>query len=637
MDFALFLLIFLAFHNSGQLLLNKICGLKFLDPGEAVLFSTALGSIVFSGIMTVLVFSGFINSAVCWSILVVFLVLGWKNLLHLKKLLNVFNSPRSQPVEDGGLRSLTQSFLGLLVLLSIGSAFAPAFANDALVYHLAVPKAFLQAGGLVHLPNNIYSLFPQQIEMLYLFALALGSDSLAQLTGLGIVFLLLFALWQYSKKNIHKNYAWLTPLIFISTPTFFSVASSAYVDLQAAAYVFLAFYSWKNGCDQKQPGWFFLMTLFAGAAIATKLTTVIILPLAFLGLALHGRTHKNLKQTVSQCLILIFGSLLILSPWLARNYFFTGNPVAPFFMNIFGGENAINWDVVRSQMQFQYYSSLGMGHSFLDFLLLPINLTFFSEAHSLKFDGHIGIVYLLLIPALLGLDRKSIPLAIVFSVLLIFWFMQTQYIRLLAPAFAFLSVLLVTGLTQLFQKNKIGKKEKLFLTSILTLGLLFNTSIIMKEWFRVDPLSYILKKESREQYLTRQVKAFPSYQDANEMLTEKDKVLLVYMGNLGYLMDRPFFSDTFFEDHTLTKIIDKGVYAADILNRLKVRGITHVLFNFHYIFGKDSVLTMGERAIFKNLLIKHGEQLSAKNGFLLYRFMLDSQSENQKQSIPLNH
>ncbi len=178
---------------------------------------------------------------------------------------------------------------------------------------------------------------------------------------------------------------------------------------------------------------------------------------------------------------------------------------------------------------------------------------------------------MLLIPVLLGLDRKSIPLAIVFSVLLIFWFMQAQYIRLLAPAFAFLSVLLVTGLTQLFQKSKIGKKEKLFLTSILALGLLFNTSIIMKEWFRIDPLSYILKKETREQYLARQVKAFPSYQDANEMLTKKDKVLLVHMGNLGYLMDRPFFSDTFFENHTLTKIIDKGVYAADILNRLKVR------------------------------------------------------------------
>ena len=473
--------------------------------------------------------------------------------------------------------------------------------------------------------------------MLYLFALALGSDSLAQLTGLGIVFLLLFALWQYSKENIHKNYAWLTPLIFISTPTFFSVASSAYVDLQAAAYVFLAFYSWQNGCDQKQPRWFFLMTLFAGAAIASNLTTIIILPLAFLGLAWYGRTHKNLKQAVNQCLIMTLGTLLILSPWLLRNYFFTGNPVAPFFMNIFGGENAMNWDVIRSQMQLQYYSSIGMGHSFLDFLSLPINLTFFSEPHSLKFEGQIGILYLLLSPALFGLDRKSIPLAIVFSVLLIFWFMQTQYIRLLAPAFAFLSVLLVAGLAHLFQNTKIGKKEQLFLTLILALGLLFNTSLIMKEWFRIDPLSYILKKESRVQYLTRQVRAFPSYQDANEMLTEKDKVLLIHMGNLGYLMDRPFFSDTFFEDHTLTKIIDKGVYAADILNRLKVQGITHVLFNYHYIFGENSVLTLGERAIFKNLLKKHGEQLSSKNGFLLYRFMLDSESGNQTQPLSLNH
>lgn len=637
MDLALFLLIFLAFHNSGQLFAKKLSGLKFSGPSEAVLFSAALGSIIFSGIMSALVFSGWINSTICWSLLGVFLVVGWKNLFYLKTALNVFSNPGLPLTEDAGLKNMTQSFLGLLVLLSIGSALGPAFGTDALVYHLAAPKAFLQAGGLVNLPNNIYSFFPQQIEMLYLFALALGSDSLAQLTGLGIVFLLLFSLWQYSRQHIDDNYAWLTPLVFISTPTFFTVASSAYVDLQSAAYVFLAFYSWENGCKRKQSGWFLLMTLFAGAAVATKLTTVIILPLAFLGLALHGRNHKNSKQTVNQCLMLVLGSLLILSPWLARNYFFTGNPVAPFFMNIFGGDNGINWDITRSQMQFQYYSSFGMGHGILDFLSLPINLTFFSEPNSLKFDGQIGILYLLLFPALLGLNRKSLPAVIVLSTLLVFWFMQTQYIRLLAPAFTFLAVLLVTGLSQLFKKNKIGKKEKLFLTAILALGLLFNTSIIMKEWFRIDPLSYILKKESREQFLTRQIRAYPSYQDTNELLTDNDKVLLVYMRNLGYLMDRPFFSDTFFEAHTLTEIIDKGIYAADILNRLKTRGITHVLFNYDFVFGKDSALTIGERAIFKNLLIQNGEQLSAKNGFLLYRFMLDSETGNQTLSIPLNH
>ena len=594
MDFIFFLLIILAFYNSGQILTSK---LKFSGPGEAFLFSTALGSILISAIITALVFSGGISSAVCWVILGVFLLVGWKNLLHLKQALNIFIS--QQPMEEDGLKNMAQSFLGLLVLLSIGLALAPAFAIDALVYHLAVPKAFLQAGGLVNLPNNIYSFFPQQIEMLYLFALALGSDSLAQLTGLGVVFLLLFALWQYSKQKVGESYAWLTPLIFISTPTFFSMASSAYIDLQAAAYVFLAFYSWENGCTRKQPAWFFLMTLFTGAAVATQFTTIIILPLAFLGLAIHGRSHKNTRQTAGQCLVLVLGSLLMLSPWLARNYFFTGNPLF-----------------------------------FIDFLSLPINLTFFSELHSLSFDGQIGILYLLLLPALLGLRRESHPAVIVFLVLLVFWFVQTQTIRLLAPAFAFLSVLMVSGLKQLFQQNSIGKSEKFFLTTVLALGLLFNTSLIIKEWFRIEPLSYLLNKEDREQFLTRQIPAYPTYQDANKILTEKDRVMLIDMKNLGYLMNQPFYNDAFAQ--TLTEIIDKGVYAADIANRLQTRGINYALFNFYYVFGKNSALTFGEKAIFKNFLIQHGKQLSAKNGFLLYRFMLDSKAGNQNKNSGFN-
>jgi len=635
MDFALFLLIFLAFFTSGQLLTKRLLGLKFSDSVEAFLFSTAVGSIFFSALVTVLVFAGWINSTVCWSILGASLLIGWKNLLHLKGVLNIFQGTAAQ--RHAGLKNLAQSFLALLAFLSIGLAMAPAFATDALVYHLAVPKVFLHAEGLVNLPDNIYSFFPQQIEMLYLFALALGTESLAQLTGLGIVFLLLLSLWHYSSKKMEDSYAWLTPLIFFSTPTFFSLAASAYVELQAATYIFLGFYCWENGCKRKQTRWFILMTLLAGAAVTTKLTSVIILPLALLGLAIHGRTQKNVNQTAIQCLILALGALLIISPWLARNYFFTGNPLAPFFMNIFGGESGMNWDVTRSQMQLKYYLSFGMGHGILDFLSLPINLTFFSELNSLKFDGKIGILYLLLLPALLGLDRKNLPAIIVFSVLLVFWFLQMQSIRLLAPALVFLSFLMISGLEQIFIKYRSGKIEKFFLTAILALGILFNTSAIIKEWFHVNPLSFLLKKETREQFLTRQIKAYPSYDDANKFLTEKDKVLMVHMGNLGYLMNRPFLSDTFIESHTLSEIIDKGVYAADIINRLKARGITHVLFDFNYVFGKDSKLTIGERAIFKNFLIKHGEQLSAKNGFLLYRFMLDSKTEKQTELIPLNH
>ena len=63
-----------------------------------------------------------------------------------------------------------------------------------------------------------------------------------------------------------------------------------------------------------------------------------------------------------------------LVPWWARNFHYTGNPVAPFFMQIFGGEDGINWDSHRSALQFQYYQSFGMGRGLMDFLLLPVNL-----------------------------------------------------------------------------------------------------------------------------------------------------------------------------------------------------------------------------------------------------------------------
>jgi len=83
-DFALFLLILLAFYNAGQLLTKIISGLKFSGPAESILFSTAFGSLIFSGIMTVLVFSGWFYREACWTLLGICLILGWKNIAYLK-------------------------------------------------------------------------------------------------------------------------------------------------------------------------------------------------------------------------------------------------------------------------------------------------------------------------------------------------------------------------------------------------------------------------------------------------------------------------------------------------------------------------------------------------------------------------
>jgi hypothetical protein len=639
MDVILFLLIMLAFLSVGKAVTRKVWHLDFTSLTEELVFSSALGSIIASVMVIGLLFIGQASSSACWALLIILLAPGLGFLKDFRQW-KFKASPIFFPLSP--LKTSVQIVLGILIFLSLSLALAPAFATDALVYHLAVPKAYLEAGGIINLPNNVFSFYPQHTEMLYLFALAIGTDHLAQLTGLGIVFLLLIALHQYYRQQGSATYALLVPTVFLSTPAFFTVAYSAYVDLQAATYTFMAFYAWENWKSRKQTGWFYMMVLFVGTALATKLTAVIALPIAFLGVAL--KNNSSPKKVLGQCFLLVLGALLFMLPWWGKNYFFTGNPFAPFFMQLFRGEQGMNWDLERSLQHFQYFSSYGMGHGILDFLLLPINLTFFGQPHSLRFDGQVGILYFLLLPALYGLRRQSMPMVITFLIFMVFWFTQTQQARLLGTPFAFLLILSIKGLEEWFssEPDKVDKQGKNFLLAVMVFGLLFNTSLIAKIWAQIQPLPYIFQKESRDPFLMRQLKSYPVYLSANHLVDRDEKILLVYMRNFGFLMDKPFFSDSVFENHTLKEIIDEEVYAGDIINRLKSMGITHILFNHKFVFGKNSAFSPGEKGILKNFLSRHAQRILVKNEFFLYRFVLDLELGNPNNtsgliSIPMNH
>ncbi|GIS85032.1 MAG: hypothetical protein CM1200mP16_13320 [Nitrospina sp.] len=129
-------------------------------------------------------------------------------------------------------------------------------------------------------------------------------------------------------KKVGDSYAWLTPLIFFSTPTFFSLPLPLLSNYKQLLIYFWVSTAGKTDANENN-SWFILMTLFAGAAVTTKLTSIIILPLALIGLTIHGRSHKNVNQTAIQCL----------NPdWVPtnnfslarRNYFFTAILWHPF-------------------------------------------------------------------------------------------------------------------------------------------------------------------------------------------------------------------------------------------------------------------------------------------------------------------
>jgi hypothetical protein len=634
MDLLLFTIIFLAFFLAGETLASfwKPVYSHFL---ERLVFHTLLGLVVVALLTTALAFAGGIYPATGWIIVgVIFLVSAktWPHQLHEASgfwpaVRNFWSGERP----DRSFHKFNVYVLTVLVVLALILALAPPVKTDALVYHLAIPKAYLDHHGIVNLPNNMYSFFPLLFEMVFLFAMTFGVESLPALCGLGMAFLLLMGLGVYFRQYLSPRLAWFVPVLFFSTPTFFEISASAYIDLALAGFMFFTFYAWDRWRETRLPFWFFYMALFAGAAWATKLTGLIALPLVVLGIAWEGKKDNNPAQVLKHIVIFSGIVFLFMAPWWIRNYIYTGNPFLPLLMQFLGGEDRVNWDPNRALLFDHYVKLFGMGRGLWDLVLLPYNLTFHSQPHTLKFDGQIGIVFFMLIPALIaGLWKPRPPrwmaLSICFAVLMLFWFVYFQYVRFLAPAFTALTLLAVAGLEKITRpKSEDGSTSgwlSQLLLGVVACGVLFNLYLIWGIWQETAPGKYVAGKETRDQYLARNVPRYPMYQAMNRLNPEA-RVLWVYMRNLGYLAERSFHSDSVFEAHTLQTLLSQDASPDGLRRQLKSLGISHLMFDRNYMFGKKAAFSPDHQSALNRFLKTRARLLEQTDNFFLYRLVLD--------------
>ena len=178
----------------------------------------------------------------------------------------VWNNERTNPL----FHKFNISVLAFLILLALILAMAPPVKTDALVYHLAIPKAYLENHGIINLPNSMYSFFPLLFEMIFLFAMTFGVESLPALCGLGMTFLLLTGLGVFFHQYISPRLAWFVPVLFFSTPTFLEISASAYIDLSLAGFMFFTFYAWGPVAGNPSPLLVFLYGLVCGRCLGNQ-------------------------------------------------------------------------------------------------------------------------------------------------------------------------------------------------------------------------------------------------------------------------------------------------------------------------------------------------------------------------------
>ncbi len=633
---------------TGFRILNRMPG-DSGGPGERTVYEVAIGAGVLIGAMFLLGILGlYRHGLLAAGGLLCFLALGSHG-RFVASIRERWTKAAHDVAASGGMQGHDR-FLALLLVLVGGMTFlnslAPATAQDALVYHLAVPAKYIERGGIVYIPESFFAQFPGNMEMLFTLALLLRGDALAG------AYHWLFAAASVAAvailgRRIGGTFrsALAAAAIFGTVPSAALIAGWAYVDLAvvffclASTLAFLRWWDRGEASPASLPGaeassaprarWLALAAVFAGLAAGCKYTGGAHALFLVFAVFFEGGARKRLffpvvRNTAAAAAV----TAAVASPWWIKNAVWTGNPLFPFFYGVLGGRQ---WDADRADVLGRFLENWGGDPGgILGLLSLPWTITmsgrFFSIEH---FDGMIGPVFLLGAPFVLaglfkyvpsGAARRGLRIALGFAVAhALLWIVLSRQVRFLLPALA-LGAALIGGCIWLAAFPR--RWQRLVHGSFLA-GLSANVVLIAAHFAAHNPIPVVMGMESESTYLRREIPGgdYPVFEAVERALPEESKVLFGATGNPGFLCKRPYHSDPIFENWTLDHVLAAGATATGVRDELARRGFTHILFRWDLVFdptGKRSEIPMARQMLLADFLNRHARQVTSAGGTFLY-------------------
>ncbi len=239
--------------------------------------------------------------------------------------------------------------LGLVIVAACAteSAF-----YDQLHYHLAFPYQWLRAGGIVTFPRQAYSFLPQNLGLLYVWALSAGGAVAAQAVHAFCGVLAALGAARLAVRLVpcarREAAGWWAAALLATSPMVLLTATWAASDLGVAAFGAAAFLcavraTEVDGFDARLLR-VALAGLFAGVAAGVKLVGFVGvgLPagLLVIGLPLVGGVRRGAGRAAAGGALYAGTLAAAFAPWAIRNAVATGNPLHPYFASWFGATGA---------------------------------------------------------------------------------------------------------------------------------------------------------------------------------------------------------------------------------------------------------------------------------------------------------
>lgn len=317
-------LAFVAFHLLALLLLTAtawVAGRLVLrrwvgtDGLERFAVTSALGLVLLAHLAFALGAAGLLSRGPLIAVLVSLGALGWWEI-------------------DLSGRVRLWAGLGLAIAPVFVLALYPPTGFDETMYHLPYARAFVRTASIPFLPELRNPVFPQLDELLSAGMMLLADDVATHLIPLLATLLTAALLVAWGRRVFSPGAGWLAAGLFLGNPIVVHLATSGYVEAVLNLFVAAALYSlerWREG-DRR---WLALAAAFAASAAGVKYLGLFFVAAVFaaaLPTGVRRIRECRMRDFAVACLV----CLAVLAPTYGRILAYTGNPLFPFYPEVFG-------------------------------------------------------------------------------------------------------------------------------------------------------------------------------------------------------------------------------------------------------------------------------------------------------------
>ena len=475
-------------------------------------------------------------------------------------------------------------------LLAALCALAPETEYDALWYHLELPRRWLATGRPVDDITEYVSLYPLTWELLFGAALAFDGTMAARLVHWSTLPVTAAAAALLARRMVPSASAWLTAAVFVTAPTIFWEATTTYVDLAMTVHAGLGVYALVRAGRTRDQSWLAVAAVQLGLGAATKHLSLLVTAVA-LGAFVLWHARQSLTAAVRSAALVGATAMLITSPWYARAWHASGNPIFPEMHNVFGAKPPERWDRLTESGLERFKDRFGP-RTTRELAALPWDMTM----HGTRYGGTFGPIVLAVLPAAL-LVAARVRMARWFLAgsvaYLIIWAspLSSFQLRFLTPVWWTLAPVAACGLgLVLHRAGEVHRLLRLAVLSLVATVLLLNLppwtvlhegdrrgwtgwlTHIVREW----PVGVVVGGVSRDAFLAQHVPTYGAWRWIDQHTPRDGTRVLTFLGGDHYYSARPrvWSEAVVARDATWGALAGQEQQARSALERL---GITHVM------------------------------------------------------------